>query len=296
MPALEGKIKIPLIGEVGKKPALIGGAAFAAFIGFMYIRHRNNATTTNANPAGGTAAGAAGDTGTVTDPAGNVCSALSSSGSGYCPGTEEDIAYSNEAGGLGYNSTGALGSDLGFGGGTGYNPVSGLYTDPNGVSCANPLPSGYCPTNTTTGGGNPGPGTYANNEQWLEAAEQAMPGTDLTVAAAKIFAGIAVTANQKDTFLEAAGLIGPPPNGYPTIHTTDTKGHPGSQGKVAVPVVTGERRITATAKLRAAGLSPEVVVKTKVPPGKEAVVIDTNPNGGTQVSKGSKVTVNVGPR
>lgn len=289
--ALEGKIKIPLVGEVGKKPALIGGGIFAAFIGFMYIRHRNNAATTNASPAGGTAAAAAGDTGLVTDPAGNQCAAVDPS-SGYCPGTEEDAAY-QASGGDNYGSYGDSGL---YGGGSGYVGSDygggGLYVDPNGNTCIQPNADGYCPS-TGTGGGN---GQYSTNEQWLEAAEQAIPGGGISGAAQRIFAGLSVTANQKDVFMEAVGLIGPPPNGYPPIKLRDTKGHPSTTGKVPVPVVTGERRIEATAKLRTAGLDPRVVETKKVPVGKEAVVISTSPGGGEEVSKGTRVTVNVGPR
>lgn len=283
--ALEGKVKIPLVGEVGKKPALIGGAVFAAFIGFMYIRHRNNASTTNASPGGGTAAGAAGDTGMVTDPAGNQCAALGASG--YCPGTEQDLAFSDQAGYAGYDS--GLGSGYGGYTGSGYGG-QGLYVDPNGNTCAVPGPDGYCPTVN-----NPSSPGYANNEQWLEAAEKAVPGSALHTAAARIFAGLSVTAAQKDVFLEAVGLIGPPPAGYPAIHLRDTKQHP-EKSKIAVPVVTGERRIEAAAKLRTAGLDPHVVTKGHIPAGKEAVVINTEPNGGEEVEKGTRVTVNVGPR
>jgi PASTA domain len=290
MAILDGKVKIPLMGDVPKKGAAIGAGIFALFIGVIYIRHRNNASTTNASPAGGTAAAAAGDTGLVTDPAGNQCVAVDPN-SGYCPGTDQDQAYQSEQSG-GYNDAYGDTGDVGDTGGS-YGGA-GLYVDPNGNTCTTPNADGYCPAPT---GGATGTGSsYASNEAWLTAAESAMHAPALSGAAERIFAGLAVTNAQKDLFLEAVGLIGPPPQSYPAIHLKDTPGQPAKSEDVTVPTVTGQRRIEATAKLRAAGLSPTVTETQKVPAGKEAVVINTDPNGGAKVAKGSKVTVNVGPR
>lgn len=98
----------------------------------------------------------------------------------------------------------------------GYNPYA---YSPYGYDIyGNPLPQ---PTGL-------GGGTYTTNSDWAAAAEDALQntGVDLATAAAavsKVLGGLAVTSNQKDLFLQAVGLLGQPPQGYPTpIKVSDT--------------------------------------------------------------------------
>jgi hypothetical protein len=333
MPFLEGKVKLPGVGEVPKKGAAAGAGIVGLLLVIAYIRHARNASTTNANPAGGTAASAAGDTGTVTDPAGNQCAALSDSGSGYCPGTEEDIAFSAQAGDAysdyGAGDTGDTGGDYGLEGGTGYNPVSGLYTDPNGVTCETPLPSGYCPTVTGTGGGGTGtcPVGYTfsatqtgadgevqatngsgwcepssspigqipeTKEQWVAQTAKEIPGSATTfeTAAAKIFAGLTVTSAQKDLFLEGVGINPLPPGvTYPPIKLSDTKAQPGKT-KVTVPKLAGKRGEEARIITEGLGLKYDQSPKTS-PHGKTTTVTSQSPAAGTSVNHGETVHVNL---
>jgi hypothetical protein len=75
---LDGTVKIPLVGTVKKKYAVIGIGITLALIGITLYRRKQ---------AGTSATGA-----TVTDPAGNVCAAVNPA-TGYCPGTPEDTAF-----------------------------------------------------------------------------------------------------------------------------------------------------------------------------------------------------------
>jgi hypothetical protein len=293
---LDGDIKLPGVGPVKKKTALIGGGVVGAILLIAYIRRARNASSTNASPAGGTAAAQAGDTGLVTDPAGNQCAAVNPD-SGYCPGTEQDLAYSQQAGGYssldgGYDP-GALASDYGIGGSTGYNPDTGLYTDPNGVTCETPLPSGYCPTGISGTGTNTTPVTTA--DEWIVQTAAMLPGSaaTFTTAAAMVFAGLTVSTAQKDLFLEGVG-INPLPNGvsYPQpIKTTDTSAHPGTT-KVTVPNL--KNKSGEEAKAIGEGLGFKVTQSpTTTPKGKSTTVTSQNPASGTKATHGSTIHVNL---
>jgi hypothetical protein len=302
--ALEGKVKIPLMGEVSRKSAAIGATIFAAFIGVMYVRHARNAAATNASPAGGTAAGAAGSTDLVTDPAGNQCAAVDP-GSGYCPGSSQDAAYQAEQG----QYYGGLGA--GYGSST--DQYGGLVSNSpyvTGAACtaADGSPGvtdslGNCiPTGTGTGGGtlpvvssNP---TTADG--WIIQTAGELPGdaATFTTAAAMVFAGLTVTTAQKNLFLEGVGINPLPPGiTYPQpIKTSDTSGQPGggnagTPGQATVPGVTGERATPAEIKVKAAGF--KVMTEPSRNPAKIYTVTGQSPGGGTKAAKGSMVTLNV---
>lgn len=131
--------------------------------------------------------------------------------------------------------------------------TSGTATDTSG-SAYDPS-SGYSPTGYGSGYGNcpygrdvygnclPAPtgasSAYTNNNDWMSAAEEALAnaGIDTTVSAtaiSKVLAGLTVTTAQKQIFLEAIGILGQPPQGYPQpIHVSDPSG--GDRGSLGAP-------------------------------------------------------------
>jgi serine/threonine-protein kinase len=62
----------------------------------------------------------------------------------------------------------------------------------------------------------------------------------------------------------------------------------------AVPDVTGEDEATATADLRRAGFTVEVVDQPTDDPNEEGIVLDEDPAPGTRAPAGSQVTIFVG--
>jgi len=193
--------KLPF-GIKGNKTTFII-AGFVVIGGVIYFRHKANQSNTSTTTATGT--------GTQTDPAGNV--GQIDPATGYAYGSPEDTATLNNTqigAGLDAYGTGAI--------------------DPNtGVPYAYEL--GY-------GSGDAGTGTISGqqpittNSQWLTAAEGVLPnGTSATVEAAlsKVLGGVAVSASERDLFLEAVGILGNPPQGYPQpIKLTNTSGQPGA--------------------------------------------------------------------
>jgi hypothetical protein len=234
------QIKLPGLGDVQKK-YVIGGVVVGGLVAVVvFIRARNKAATT----ASANTSGAAGSS-LVTDPAGNQCTSLDPN-SGYCPGSPEDVAYQESASGS-YSNLGA--SDYG---GYGYGGASGAgltVTDPAGNVCAAVNPAtGYCPgtsqdlaaqgtTPATTVPASPSTSEPTTNSAWLTDALGVLPGGSSSAneaALAGVLGGLTVTTAQKNIFLEAAGIIGRPPQGYPQpIKTSDTAAQPGSPGKTA---------------------------------------------------------------
>lgn len=234
MMALDGDIKIPGAGELPKKYVLGAVAVSVGIVVIVYVRKKKSAASSASTAS--TATGAL-----VTDPAGNQCATLDPN-SGYCPGSPEDTAYQAQ-------STGSY-SGLGYGGGIGYPGVSsaGLVTDPAGNQCAAVDPAtGYCPgtpedtaAGGTTGAVTTGTGatgaTVSTNSDWLQEALSVVPGNSSTVqtALASVLGGLTVTTAQKNLFLEAVGILGQPPQGYPQpIKTSDTSAHPAAGAKAA---------------------------------------------------------------
>lgn len=189
-------IKLPGLGEVPKKYVVGGVVAGGGIAIIVFVRSRK---ASQANTANQTAAQA----GLVTDPAGNQCAAVDPN-SGYCPGSPEDVSYQQSA--------------------------SGYYGTPGGVSGAGttaPVPSDGGSQGTTP----IAPTGPQTNAEWVTAALAVLPGGDTPeneAALAGVLGGLTVTTAQKDIFLEAVGLVGQPPQGYPApIKTSDTAGHPG---------------------------------------------------------------------
>lgn len=286
-----GKIKLPLAGEVKKSTALLGGGAIVVVVGYVYIKRRNAAASANT----------ASSTGQVTDPAGNVCAALDPS-SGYCPGSPEDEQF------LQQQSAGLGGYGVGYGGyGGGYG---GFVTDAYGNTCTALDPAtGLCPVSGGTSG-TPGQTSVTTNAQWVVEAENQLGNTS-TVQAALGYAlsGQPVTQDQKDIFMEAVGLLGPPPQGYPPLNVTGgggggggggpkpppvvppSPGAPKPQATVSVPNVVGQRATPALAAIRAAGFTAHTTPERN--PLHEYVVSSQSPGGGSRANKGSSVNLNV---
>lgn len=171
-------------------------------------------------------AAAAQSTGMVTDPAGNTCAALDPN-SGYCPGTQQDLAYQGNLNPSGYNAASSVGGQI-----IGYdqygNPIYG--------------PGGGTPTQ-------PGPGQYTNNAQWAQASvtylmsiePNSNPST-ISDALGLYIAGQPVSDTQKQICEQAIAFEGLPPvagaNGNPPNFVTGSNPPTGS-GTVVVPNVVG---------------------------------------------------------
>jgi hypothetical protein len=277
-------IKVPGLGNLPKKYA-VGGVVVAVVIAvILAVRSRRAA-------ASSTAAANAGTTAQVTDPAGNVCSALDP-GSGYCPGTAEDSEY--------YSQSSALedenGEDFSGAGGSvnsGYDAAGYPIGSAADLAWQASQESGSS-TGTTGGTGTTATGTTgaaATNSDWLTEAVAALPGDTSTIqtALASVLGGVTVTTAQKNLFEEAVGILGPPPQGYPTpIKTSDTASQPGStSGKIAVPNVKGFTTGAAHNAIDGAGLHAIAASGQK----DNWTVTGTTPKAGTMVNSGSNVTI-----
>lgn len=69
---------------------------------------------------------------------------------------------------------------------------------------------------------------FADNSEWALQAEADLGGSTAAASAInKVLGGVAVTSAEKNIFMEAIGLEGQPPNGYPQpIKMLDTPQHP----------------------------------------------------------------------
>jgi PASTA domain len=275
-------IRLPLVGEVPKKAA-IGGAAVAVVIVVIVIMRQRNAANA-AGAANASSASASGESGMVTDPAGNQCAALDP-GSGYCPGSPQDQAYQEQA---------AYGGVSDYGG-EGYGEYgTGYVTDPAGNQCIAIDPAtGYCPGYNPVGAAGTGPGEYTTNDEWLEAAMSDVPGDQATIQAAlaAVLGGLTVTTAQKNLFLEAVGINGQPPQGYPQpIKTSDTSGQPAPVARVTVPNVIGQEAVNAQQNLGEVGLKSTLTGPAfKAGLGGVRQITAESPKQGTKVNSGSSV-------
>jgi hypothetical protein len=263
-------IKLPLVGEVKKRTAYLGGGAILLIVGIAYYRSKKAKQAT---------ALASGDTtGTVTDPAGNVCAALDPQ-SGYCPGSPEDEQY------LQQQSAGLGGYGIGYPG-AGYGS---FVTDAQGNTCTAIDPAtGLCPV-----GGATGRTSVTTNAQWVNEAElQLGYTTTVQQALGYVLSGQPVTADQKRLFMEAVGLLGPPPQGYPPINVVGGNHHPGPKNRVKVPNLAGQRVAVASEVLRDIGLKPGIPNRK---PGVAYDVTSTSPAAGKEVTEGSTVHLSIKP-
>ncbi len=151
-----------------------------------------------------------------------------------------------------------------------------------------PFGGGSYGTSGSTGTPPPVTAPPETREQWISHAQNILPnGHSAAVrqALVEVLSGLTVTSDERRIFLEAVGVLGQPPGGYPTpIKVKDTSGHPGT-GDVTVPNVIGEHFKQAQNKLQDAGLH---VRKTH---SDIAIVTSETPHAGTKVKKGSTITV-----
>jgi hypothetical protein len=274
---MPGEVKLPGIGEVKKGYVYAGGAAILVIVGVVYMRHKNAAA---ASAASSTASGSGG---TVTDPAGNVCAALDPA-SGYCPGSTEDEQYQEQTS-AGLGDTGE-GYDEYPGGGAGQYEVE----DANGNFCTQLDPTtGLCPVAGSTSSTST---SVTTNAQWVVEAEEQLGNTS-TIQAALGYAlsGSPVTSAQKNIFMEAVGLLGPPPQGYPPLNVQgSSSGGGGASGssQTTVPNVKGQRAaMQAIPALTAAGLKAHT--SPSMNKSHEYTVVSQTPAAGKKVAKGSTV-------
>lgn len=271
--ALEGNIKVPGLGEVSKKAAVIGGGAGIAIVAVVIIRKKSAANAANAANADNTAPATTQAASTdQTDPAGNV--GQIDPATGYVYGSPEDEQALSQGSTADYSD---LEDDLG--------DDSGI--DPNtGIPYADEIGSGESGTGTTTT-------TPTTRETWLEQAISDMNAPSLATIAPSVWAGIAVSSADKATFLEAVALEGSPPGGYPSpIKLTDTPAQAGPTSSVTVPKVTGERGEVARQNLQAAGFKVSQSPST-TPKGKTTTVTGQTPAGGSKAKKGATVHLTV---
>lgn len=169
---------------------------------------------------------------------------------------------------------------------------------------------GYGGYNPFPGGGSPGgqtiiekfynkqPKQHETNAAWLHGAENILPnGHSPTVenALLRVLGGQSVTWAQRALFLEAVGVNGQPPEGYPKpIKIENTGGdHKPEHHHVKVPHVVGMSYTEAQATLFTHGL------KARRGKGPHNTWVDhQNPDAGDEVAKGTQVfleTRNVHP-
>jgi hypothetical protein len=219
------QIKIPGLGEVPKKTALIGGAAVVGIIAVVAFRHRSSANSSTPSATPGAAASA--DPNAI-DP---------STGIPYSQEGGADVSGYSSGYQIPYGTGGA-----GFGaGGSGFDAAGYPIGSEADLAWQNEQ-SGTGTISGTTG--------ITTNADWVTEAESGViPGSVATISAAvsKVLGGLAVTSAQRDLFLEAVGVIGNPPQGYPQpIKLTDTSGQP-APGKHKVIEAPGNQDLSQIA-------------------------------------------------
>jgi hypothetical protein len=252
----KSEMTVPGVGKVKKKYVGIAVVGTTLVAVLWYRSHKAaSATATTA-------------TGSVTDPAGNVCSTLDPN-SGYCPGSTEDQAY----------QTSMLGNA------SATDPNAGL---PGTSSSTGSLPGGT--------GDTPGPGSFTNNAEWSSYCESAMGsnGADAIAAAlGKYITGGPVVAAQVTSIDEAIAIGGYPPTQGPggrppSINVNGGGPPPPPATKVKVPNVVGKRGTDAENAIKVAGLVPSMPAEK---PHTAYWCHSQSPKAGTLVSKGSTVHI-----
>jgi hypothetical protein len=158
--------------------------------------------------------------------------------------------------------------------GDGFSQVGGGGFNPWPVS--QPAPTGGGGTTTAV----------STNDQWLIAAEKSLPNghsAAVETALARVLGGLTVTWAQRALFLEAQGIVGQPPQGYPKpIKLANGGGDTGgSHQKVVVPEEVGKLYMAAAADLEKHGLKSHFEGRGEIR--------DQKPAAGEEVRRGTVV-------
>jgi hypothetical protein len=202
--AIEGNIKTPL-GEVPKKTALIAGGGAVLVIGVVYYRSRQAANSSQ------TAANGSGTSDSTLDP------------SIYDQSTGQTWASE----GLGPYGEDPNGGQFNAGNSTGSGQIIGY------DSAGNPI---YSPAGGTAP--NTGPGSFTNNAQWAQYAEDylvntvGMDAATVGNALGKYISGAGVDDTQFGVIQSAIAFAGPAP-------VAGTAGFPPSINHIGTPPGTG---------------------------------------------------------
>lgn len=286
MAALEGNVKVPVIGNVPKKAAAGGLLVVGTLVVVYYVRKRNAAAAGTA-ASGSTAADQYPPDGTTgnpqdpysTDPATNQTYGDEAAGSGGTYGAYSGVSAQTDT----YPWDGTTGNEADP---YSLDPGSGITYGDEGLASGG------------TGTGGTGGPPFANNSAWENWAVQQLitndPGisqANLTTALGLYLNGQPVSPADKTLIFDATGTAGDPPvagpNGYPPkVRTDGSKG--GGSGTVTVPDVKGQPQEAAYALIAQAGLKPE---GSKDIHGKVLFVVSQTPAAGRKVAHGSKVTL-----
>lgn len=217
-------VKIPGLKQPLPKWGVVAGLGGVGVAVVIYYRNKNaQSTAAAAAPSSTDQYPPDGTVGDPSDP--------------YSTDPATGQTYGDEAIGSG-GTFGAFSGDLGGFGGTGWDPSTGMYTDPNGNTCTNPGADGYCPG---SGGGPP----FSTNDAWslwvIQQEQTLNPNVNvgqLTDALGLYLAGDPVDTAQKTLVLDAEAIGGPPPvagpNGYPP--NVRLNGNKGGGGNAQNPV------------------------------------------------------------
>jgi hypothetical protein len=290
--ALEGDVKVPLVGEVPKKAAAAGLVGVGILIVIHYVRK------SQAAPAATAAAAATGTSqyppdGTVGNP-----------DDPYSTDPATGQTYGNEASGSGgaYGAYSADAGDVGDSAASSTYPWDGTVgdeADPYSLDPASGITFGN--EGLATGGANANPDggpPFANNSDWetwaiqqLTASDPDIDAGDLTTALGLYLNGQPVSAAQKTLIFDATGIASDPPvagsGGYPPNVRTNGATGPAT-ASVAVPNVVGDSQANAFSAISAAGLK---ATGSPVIPGTVIYVTKQTPAAGAKVAEGSTVTL-----
>lgn len=164
--------------------------------------------------------------------------------------TPEPAATAPAAGDAGLTDYYSQTGDAGYGNVI-YPPIQSGTFNPYGYDIyGNPLPA---PTGATGTGG-----TFTSNAEWAQAAvdwleKQGATEAVASAAISKVLGGLVVTVDQQNLFLQAIGVLGQPPQGYPAIKLVDTPSSP------KPPTAPSGSTLAAPKNLRATGTSQSSV-------------------------------------
>lgn len=215
-------VKIPGVGPVKKQYAYAGGFAVVAIVIFAYWRRTVVPDTTTTDT-------------TTTDTT-----------------TQGDIG--DTTGAYDYSSPGTMG--YGYDGST----IPSGYTTQNYGDLVDAIKEALgAPTDNN--------GDFTTNNDWADAATGVLTNlgvsqVDAYTAISKVLAGLGVTTQQQSWFLQAKGVLGDPPKGYPTLHLLDSGAQPQTPTADKTP--------------------PPAVKNLKAVPFREHVDLDWDPVPGVQ--------------